>query len=280
MLLRRLSKKYLATDVDTKYNNIIAHYEATALTTDVAKELGKKLAQIESGKRQAYLEKFVVDEGISGDDLLDLMYDLSKEGFSALKKPTIQVTPKQPKNDMIAMIEAGKINKDLGDLLQDAKDGNTKEYNEVIAYFNKNQKAYGKFMELAEKNEIGFYEKSFGSVIPITKEAFEQVTNDYLLDSILYASVYSGPHKKYIQEGMIKEDALEYAFSRFKNPIKTCIGYGQEDMFPLMVERFKNKSGWKQKLKTWFKDLTPDEQKGIEENHWDSRTDGDISDYK
>jgi len=267
--------------VHKKYTKAIeAHYETTALGTDVAKELATKLSKIEPGKQQqAFLEKFVMDEGISGDDLLDLMYDLNKEGFSALKKPTVQGTPKpkaQHSNSMIAMIEAGKINKDLGDLLRDAEDGRTKEYKEVVDYFNKNQKAYGKFMELAEKNGIGYYEKSFGKDIPITKEAFEQVTNDYLINSILYSSVYSGG-----LHHMIKEDALEYAFSRFKNPIKDGIKYGYSpDMFPIMVNHFKGKSVWKQKLKTWFKDLSPDEQKDIEDNYWDSHDDGDISEYK
>ena len=255
---------------------IEAHYETTALGTDVAKELATKLSKIERKQQQAFLEKFVVDEGISGDDLLDLMYDLNKEGFSALKKPTVTPKPKaQHSNDMIDMIEAGKITKDLGDLLLDAKDEKTKEYDEVVAYFNKNQEAYGKFMELAEKNKIGYYEKSFGNDIPITKEAFEQVTNDYLMNSILYSSVYSGLGH------MVKEDALEYAFSRFKNPIKDGINYAiPTDMFPLMVNHFKGKSGWKQKLKTWFKELSPDEQKDIEDNYWDSKSDGDLAEYK
>ena len=260
----------------SRYTQAIkSHYETVALDVSVSKELALKLGKLEPGKQQQdFLEKFVMDEGISGDDLLALMYDLNKEGFSALKKPTVQGTPKpkaQHSNPMIAKIENGEIDKDLGKMLRDAEGSNTKEYKEVVEFFNKNQKAYGKFMELAEKNGINFYEKNFGDDIIITKEAFAQVSNNYLLDSILYSSVYSGL-------SAITDDALEYAFNRFKNPIKDVIDRGYSpDMFSLVV---KNKSGWKQKLKTWFKDLSPSEQKDIEDYYWDEKHDGPIADYK
>lgn len=65
-----------------------------AIDPDLVATLVKQLQTIEHNKQQEYLNKYVVDEGIGGNDLLELMYDLGKEGFTVLKKPTIQGVPK------------------------------------------------------------------------------------------------------------------------------------------------------------------------------------------
>lgn len=253
---------------------IKAHYKIVALDESVSKGLMLQLEKLQDKKQQQdALNKFVVDEGIAGDDLLDLMYDLNKGGYFALQKPTVQGTPKSPSNPMLAKIKKGEIDEELGKMLSDNVDKT--DFNQVVNYFKQNQKAYGKFMVESEKNGIGYYEKNFGTRIPITKEAFEQVTDDYLLNSILYSSVYSGL-------SMIKPDALEYAFNRFKNPVKAVMDHhgGVGDIFPMMVGEFKNKTGWNQKLKTWFKELSPKEQDEIEDSFWDEKHLGSIDDYK
>ena len=262
----------------SRYTQAIkAHYETVALDESLSKGLMVKLEKLDDKKQQQdLLNKFVVDEGITGDDLLDLMYDLNKGGFSALQKPTVQGTPKpksQHSNPMIAKIEKGEIDKELGQMLQDAEDGKTKNYYDVVSYFKSHPDKYGKFINDAAKNAIGFYESNIGKDIPLSKKVLEHVTDDYLIESILYSSIY------YSKD--VTEDGIEYAFNRFKNPVKTLMDNGSSgDVFPMAVQHFKNKSGWKQKLKTWFNGLTPAEQKDIEDNHWYEDDYGLLSDYK
>lgn len=273
--------------IKTSYVSAIkAHYEVTALDASAAKELAKKLEGIDGRKaQQTYLEKFVVDEGIAGDDLLDLMYDLGKEGFSALTKPTIQGKPKkQHANPMIARIEKGQFDDELGRMLcgedEDGDDDESisdadkhKYLKEVEEYFKKNPDKFGKFICEAAKKGIGFYENDFHAV-PITKAVLEHVTDDYLLQDILYQGVYGFKN--------LTEDAIEYAYGKFKNPIKKLMESGQAtgDVYYLAADKFDS-GPMKQKMKDWFHDLTPAQQKDVAA-HWSDYTGKDdetITDY-
>jgi hypothetical protein len=235
----------------SKYSRAIAaHYKVTALDVSVAKELAGKLQNLETFKQQTYLEKFVVNEGIRGDDLLELMYDLHKEGFTNLKKPTIQGQPKFSNNPMISKIEKGEIDTELGSMLSNAEDH---ELDTVIKYFESHEDKYGKFINDAEENAIGFYENDLG--IKITKKVLEHVNNDYLIHSILYSSVYGTKN--------VTNDAIEYAYTRFKNPFRTVLDdHAPPYIFELATDYFTSGS-MKAKMKTWFNELTEKEQEAI-----------------
>lgn len=256
----------------SRYTQAIkAHYETVALDESIAKGLMVKLEKLDDKKQQQdLLNKFVVDEGITGDDLLDLMYDLNKGGFSALQKPTVQGTPKpksQHSNPMIAKIEKGEIDKDLGQMLQDAEDDKTKNYYDVVSYFKSHPDKYGKFINDASENAIGFYENNFGKELPLSKKVLEHVTDDYLLQDILYQSVYGYKH--------VTDDGIEYAYCRFKNPIKTALDSGmfQSDIFNLAASEFTD-GEMKKKMKKWFGELNEKQKKDVEDDF-----DGSLSDY-
>lgn len=233
-------------------------YRVTALDQSVSKVLVGQLKGAKDAKEQQSLfESFVASEGITGEDLSDLMYDLQKAGFHGLKKPTQQSPQKSNDPPLVAAIKAGKIDKALGDALWDAKDNKLPGYREVVDYLKKDAAAYGKFITAAEKNAIGFYEKQFG--LPITKEVLEHVSDQYILESILFSSVYG--QKK------VAKDAIEYAFDRLKNPIKAYESfYGGEPGTDMLVGMSYGR-GFDQKMDKWFKELDPNVQQRIR-NNW------------
>jgi hypothetical protein len=77
-----------------------------ALDKSVSEELVKKLNATPKGAQQGVLDFYAKDKGIAGDDLKDLMYDLGKAGFQALKKPADDSPAKKPPTSSGGKIEA------------------------------------------------------------------------------------------------------------------------------------------------------------------------------
>lgn len=239
-------------------NEVLSKY-TLAITEDESKKVSEILKALDMKDRQKFLDDYVTKEGLDSNEISELMYDLGKHGVTTLKKPTpAPQNKKKHSNRLIAAVLAGKIDDNLGTILNSAHDKNTvKEVEELVEFFKKNPKEYGKFINLAEKNEIGFYENNLD--IPITKEALEQVGDDYILNSILYSSVYGS--KKVTPDGVV------YAFQRFNNPMKEYKKNGGElDIFYMASSWFTNSSERKM-MKKWFDDLSSSEQKDVRD-YW------------
>ena len=159
-------------------------------------------------------------------------------------------------NTIINKIKAGEIDRKLGDMISQICDEEEEEVREEIqgltSFFKKNPKIYGKYINFAEKYGTGCYENNID--IEITKEMLQEVSDEYLINSILYASVYGRKR--------ITKDAIDYAFNRFKNPLKE---YGVHDTYmtlDLASMLFSFDPKYKTKIKTWLKELpTRDELK-------------------
>jgi hypothetical protein len=248
---------------------IEAHYKVIALDEKVASEFAKKLETLDIKDRQKALDKYVEEEGITGEDLLDLMYDLNKLGYNALKKPVVTPMEKHG-NPIIVKLKAGHIDKQLGTMLQDANLEDA-QYKEAVEFLKKNPAIYGDFISKAEKNKIGFYEKDFH--IPITKAALEKVDDDYLINSILHTSVYTN-------DKQITNDAIEYAFNRFQNPFKKQLDtFKDGGLFSMAADHFQQKSpSMKNKMKAWYKALDAKDQDSIKDA-WGDHFDDPIEDY-
>lgn len=212
-------------------------------------------------KKQELLDEFAATNGITGDDLADLMYDLQKAGYHNLRKPDAQPA-KSSDNPYVAAAKAQDWKK-VADLVKN----DTSEYEDAVEYkglekyFTEHPDAYGKFIDAAWKGDLGAYESSFRRV-PITKKVLEHVSNDYILDNILYAGLYGA--KK------VEHDALEYAFGRFKNPVKEYhklynAGAGNDDFLTasLLHYAYHDFPSLKGKLDKWFGELDAKEQQSV-----------------
>jgi len=255
--------KYISRIQKSFIKQINAHYKVTALDTSVAKDLAEQLHKLPKEKQQEALETFVNDKGLMGDDLSELMYDLNKEGIKTLVKPTPTPHKLSSPNPLIARLLSGPIDKQFGTMLIDAQETDY-DYDEFELYLVKNPDKWGKFIDQASKNEIGFYENNLGN--PIPKEALQHVSDEYIINELLFQSVYGF-------KGVTK-DGIKYLFDKYPNPFKillskqTYMGFDEQniqEMFDRAATHFTT-TDERKKMKKWFDELDKDVQKGIMDN--------------
>ena len=225
-------------------------YTIVALDMETSKEFIDTIKDLDAKEQQKALNAYVSSNSISGDDLKDLMYDLGKAGYRGLKKP-----------------EGGGAGAG-GDLLSLAHNEKWEELSQVIMteavkkqlteFFKKNPAKFGKFITAASKNGLGVYERNFH--VPITKNVLEHVSDDYIVDSILYASLYGTK--------ILPADAIDYAFDRITNPLKVLSDkYDPAHAATLIEMGYDKSSGFGDKLDKWFKALPKQDQEKVRSNY-------------
>lgn len=236
-----------------QYRVVARRRSVTALDHSVSKQLIDQLKGMNRGEMQDILDGFVEQNHLKGDDVSDLMYDLGKAGYHHLTKP--RDAAQKRGGGAPNLIEAAK----KGDwaalakgvqALQGKKDA---EFQDLTEFFKNHQDLYGKFISAAEKAALGVYENTFH--IPITKKALEHVSDDYIVDSILYASLYGGKN--------LPKDAIEYAFDRLQNPLKAMQDISGTGSQILEMGYNSGIPGFDKKLDKWFKALDKKHQDEI-----------------
>ena len=261
----KITRKIASHYVRTPSQKIAAHYVAAAIGTEVAQQFLDNLKGVRPTQQD--LQKFSDGLGLDGEDVKNLIYDLQKLGIHDLKKPNPSSNPIPQQQDaslagrILAGTKAGKFGSDLrieiGSLKDDDRDDLIKSLAKTFVH---DPALYGQFIGLAEKEALEIYESDFvdDCKIPITAAVLRNVSDDYIISSILFASIYGSKS--------ISDDGIAYVWKRIGQPLKVLSKHGYDSSnLSTAVDGLTNHFDASQ-IEKWLSDLDTQDLKEMRDD--------------